>query len=60
MKRILHIVGTMDRAGAETMVMNLYRAIDKSQYQFDFVYFTNKPCSYDDEIKELCMALQHT
>ena len=53
MKRILHIVGTMDRAGAETMVMNLYRAIDKTQYQFDFVYFTEKPCAYDDEILEL-------
>ncbi|WOD43362.1 glycosyltransferase [Hwangdonia lutea] len=53
MKRILHIVGTMDRAGAETMVMNLYRAIDKSKYQFDFVYFTHKSCAYDDEIKEL-------
>lgn len=43
----------MDRAGAETMVMNLYRAIDKSQYQFDFVYFTDKTCSYDDEILAL-------
>jgi len=53
MKRILHIVGTMDRAGAETMVMNLYRAIDKSKYQFDFVYFTDKTCAYDDEILAL-------
>mgnify|MGYP006207448103 CR=1 FL=1 len=42
MKRILQIVGTMDRAGAETMVMNLYRAIDKTKFQFDFIYFTNK------------------
>lgn len=53
MKRILHIVGTMDRAGAETMVMNLYRAIDKTKFQFDFVYFTNKHCDYDDEITSL-------
>jgi glycosyltransferase EpsF len=53
MKRILHIVGTMDRAGAETMIMNLYRAIDKSKFQFDFVYFTDKKCDYDDEIKIL-------
>ena len=43
----------MDRAGAETMVMNLYRAIDKTKYQFDFVYFTNKECAYDDEIEAL-------
>ena len=26
-KRILHIVGRMDRAGAETMLMNYYRSI---------------------------------
>lgn len=53
MKRILQIVGTMDRAGAETMVMSLYRAIDKNKYQFDFVYFTERTCSYDDEILSL-------
>ena len=53
MKRILQVVGSMDRAGAETMVMSLYRAIDKNQYQFDFVYFTERSCSYDDEILSL-------
>ncbi len=53
MKRILHIVGGMDRAGAETMLMNLYRKIDKSKYQFDFVYFKDSKCDYDDEIIEL-------
>jgi glycosyltransferase EpsF len=53
MKRILHITGGMNRAGAETMIMNLYREIDKNKYQFDFVYFTSEPCDYDDEIIEL-------
>lgn len=53
MKRILHIVGGMDRAGAETMLMNLYRKLDKSKYQFDFVYFKDSKCDYDDEIIEL-------
>jgi len=43
----------MDRAGAETMVMNLYRAIDKAQYQFEFVYFTVKECSFDNEIESM-------
>ena len=50
MKRILHIIGGMDRAGAETMVMNLYRKINKEEYQFDFLYFTDRKCDYDDEI----------
>src|SRR5690554_3430340 len=53
MVRILHIVGRMDRAGAETMIMNLYREIDRSQYQFDFVYFTSDRCDFDDEIEAM-------
>ena len=28
--RILHVFGRVDRGGAETMIMNLYRNIDKS------------------------------
>lgn len=53
MKRILHIIGSMDRAGAETMLMNLYRVLDKKEYQFDFLYFTDKKTDYDDEILSL-------
>lgn len=53
MKRILHIIGSMDRGGAETMVMNLYRAVDKAKFQFDFIYFTDKKCDYDEEIESL-------
>jgi glycosyltransferase EpsF len=50
MKRILHVVGGMNRAGAETMLMNLYRQIDRDNYQFDFLYFNPQKCDYDDEI----------
>ena len=53
MKRILHIIGKMDRAGAETMLMNLYRSIDRSKFQFDFVTFTTDKGDYDDEILSL-------
>lgn len=52
-KRVLHIVGKMDRAGAETMLMNLYRHIDHSKIQFDFITFTNEAGDYDPEIREL-------
>ncbi|WP_188211247.1 MULTISPECIES: glycosyltransferase [Psychrobacter] len=51
--RILHIIGKMDRAGAETMLMNLYRNIDRDKFQFDFVVFTNDKGNYDDEILAL-------
>ena len=50
MKRIIHIVGAMNRAGAETMIINLYRNLDCNNYQFDFVYFTKDKCDYDNEI----------
>ncbi|MBF0658241.1 glycosyltransferase [Psychrobacter sp. NG25] len=53
MQRVLHIVGKMDRAGAETMLMNLYRHIDHSQIQFDFITFTDEVCDYDAEIRAL-------
>src|SRR5690606_2172814 len=53
MIRVLHIVGKMDRAGAETMLMNLYRHIDRTQVQFDFVTFTTEQGDYDEEILAL-------
>ncbi len=53
MKRILHITGGMQRAGAETMLMNLYRNLDRTKFQFDFLYFTNAVCDYDEEIIKL-------
>ena len=53
LQRVLQVVGKMDRAGAETMLMNLYRNIDHSQIQFDFVTFTDQEADYDAEIIEL-------
>lgn len=53
MKRILHIVGAMQRGGAETLLMNLFRSLDRNKYQFDFLYFTSQNCAYDDEIESL-------
>lgn len=43
----------MDRAGAETMLINLYRKLDKEKYQFDFLYFTDEECDFDKEILQL-------
>lgn len=53
MDLILHITGSMDRAGAETMLMNLYREMDRSKIQFDFIFFTEKKGDYEEEIKAL-------
>jgi glycosyltransferase involved in cell wall biosynthesis len=51
--RILHVLGGMNRAGAETMIMNLYRNIDRTKLQFDFIVHTNEKCDYDEEIRAL-------
>ncbi len=51
--RILHVIGIMNRGGAEAMIMNLYREIDRSKVQFDFVENTQQTAAYDDEIRSL-------
>lgn len=53
MIRVLHIVNIMNRGGLETMIMNLYRNIDRTKVQFDFLTHNTQPGDYDDEIKEL-------
>lgn len=52
-KRILHVIGGMNRGGAETMAMNLYRAIDKNTIQFDFVVHSADENAYFNEIEDL-------
>lgn len=51
--RVLHVIGMMNRGGAETMIMNLYRDLDRTQFQFDFVVHTQDEGAYDDEIRKL-------
>ena len=51
--RVLHVVGAMNRGGAEVMLMNLYRVIDRSRLQFDFLYFTDNACNFDEEIQSM-------
>lgn len=48
--RVLHIVAIMNRGGTETMLMNHYRALDKSKIQFDFLVHTKCAGAYDQEI----------
>lgn len=43
----------MNRGGAETMVMNYYRHIDRNQVQFDFMVHRQERGAYDDEIEAM-------
>lgn len=49
--RVLHVVVNMNRGGAETLIMNLYRNIDRSKIQFDFL--TCNEGVFDQEILDL-------
>ena len=51
--RILQVLGSLEIGGAEVMLMNLYRHIDRSQVQFDFVIHTTEHCFFEDEISRL-------
>lgn len=52
--RILNVIGRMDRGGIETLVMNIYRNIDRSLIQFDFLAHYNKPeADFNSEIISL-------
>lgn len=50
MINILHFVSLMDRAGQETLIMNLYRTLDRKDFQFNFLCSINKVADYDSEI----------
>ena len=51
--RVLQIVTSMNRGGLETFTMNVYRAIDRSKVQFDFLLHRDYRGVYDDEIESL-------
>lgn len=53
MIRILHVVHTMECGGIETMLMNIYRKIDRDKIQFDFLVNGEKDNYYTDEIISL-------
>lgn len=53
MVRVLHITPSMNRGGIETFLMNLYRNIDRSKLQFDFLLNSDGEDLYSDEIRSL-------
>lgn len=51
--RILIINGKMICGGVEAFIMNIYRHIDRSKIQFDFLVHYQEKFFYDDEIEAL-------
>ncbi|MCR2822036.1 glycosyltransferase family 1 protein [Lederbergia panacisoli] len=52
-KRVLHVVSSMERGGVETLIMNIYRQIDREKIQFDFITHSEKSGDFDQEIQEM-------
>ena len=59
MKRLLCIVSNMNAGGAETFLMKLYRSLDRSKYQMDFIVAIEEKGFYDDEIVSLGGRIFH-
>lgn len=51
--RILHMIGSLGIGGSQAFVMNIYRKIDKTKIQFDFIVDSTGEDTYSNEIKQL-------
>ena len=51
--RVLHVLGGLGLGGAETFVMNLYRTINRNEFQFDFVIYDDGLRDYEKEMEHL-------
>ncbi|WP_193744367.1 glycosyltransferase family 1 protein [Jejuia pallidilutea] len=51
--RILQVLTIMNLGGAETMIMNYYRHVDRTKIQFDFLLHREERGFFDDEIESL-------
>ncbi|MDR2546858.1 MAG: glycosyltransferase [Lachnospiraceae bacterium] len=51
--RILHVFSSVNRGGAESRTLDLYRHIDRQKVQFDFLVNTNPPGDFATEIEEM-------
>lgn len=57
--KVLHYVAIMNRAGQETFIMNVFRDIDKTKVNFDFLCSNDGVGDYDKEIQELGGKILH-
>lgn len=57
--RVLHVVTVMNLGGIETLLMSLYRNIDRTKIQFDFLVHREDKGFFDDEIISLGGRILH-
>ncbi|MED3662285.1 glycosyltransferase family 1 protein [Ureibacillus terrenus] len=57
--KILQVIGALRVGGAENMVMNFWRYIDKDLFHFDFLVFGESIGEYENEARELGSNIIH-
>lgn len=58
--RVLHILQRMEAGGTQALLMNIYRKIDRTKVQFDFLVEYPNEQFYDSEIKKLGGRIYYT
>ncbi len=53
MKNILHVNNTMNIGGVESFLLTTYSNIERKNYKFYFLCYSNNKFDYEDEIKKL-------
>lgn len=53
MKRVLHVVMSLDTGGVETWLLHVLRALDREQVAFDFAVVRDEPGVYEAEVRRL-------
>ncbi|WP_337814533.1 glycosyltransferase family 1 protein [Intestinibacter sp.] len=56
---ILHVVGTLNMGGAETMIVNIMKNINSNQFKFDFVVSGDEEGYYEKEVKKMGANVHH-
>lgn len=51
--RVLHVLQRMEAAGVQTLLMSIYRNIDRSKVQFDFLVHYKEEQFFDKEVEAL-------
>lgn len=57
--RVLQVVPNMNAGGLETLIMNLYRNIDREKVQFDFLVHYKGEFFFSEEIRHLGGKIYH-
>src|SRR6187549_1780567 len=52
-RKVLHILGSLNRGGAETWLLHVLRHINHDKFQIDFLVHTAETGDYEDEAKAL-------